>query len=297
MKPRIRTAPSSSHRRARALAAGVAVFALPAAANAAVTPADPGTTLTLTGDATSRQHHARRRRRRQHHAQPPARPAASPTPRTSIPAPASRRCRPTARSPSTLNAGDGNDNVNFSAAELRRQPDDQRRGRRRHHRRLGAPSTRSTAATATTASRPSAATRRSTAATATTSSSGTTATATTSTTAAPALDETLITEGNADDQMTRHAERRGVRFDAHQRAVHGRLRTTIEKLTITSFSGNDMLTTGAGRRAADDHRRRPRQRHDHHRRRRRPDQRRRRQRHAQRRAGGDRIVGDRGATR
>ena len=51
MKPRIRTAPRRIA--VLAIAAGVPIIALPAAANAAVTPAVNGTTLTLTGDAAA----------------------------------------------------------------------------------------------------------------------------------------------------------------------------------------------------------------------------------------------------
>jgi Ca2+-binding RTX toxin-like protein len=59
------------------------------------------------------------------------------------------------------------------------------------------------------------------------------------------LDETLITEGNADDLntvsqngATVHFERSNANFTVDS--------NEMEKLTLTSFSGNDTLTTGAG---------------------------------------------------
>ena len=156
--------------------------------------------------------------------------------------------------------------------------------------------------------RTSPARRRSTAATATTSSSAgatsTPSTAATATTASPAfrgnetinggdgndviiwnngdgndnnqggagVDETLITDGQGrrpDDASRRDGGRHALR--PHQRAVQRRHRATIEKLTLTSFSGNDRLTTDPGVPTGIADRRRstagPRQRQHHDRRR------------------------------
>jgi Ca2+-binding RTX toxin-like protein len=59
------------------------------------------------------------------------------------------------------------------------------------------------------------------------------------------LDETLVTEGNADDQntitqngATAHFERSNAPFTVDS--------NEMEKLTLTSFSGNDVLNTGPG---------------------------------------------------
>ena len=123
MKPRIRTAPPRD-RRAGDRRRGRGASPFPAAANAAVTPQFANGTLTVTGDDASRQHHARRRRRRPDHAQLPrtARPAASRTTPTSIPARARSRVPSDGTVNLVVNGGGGNDNINVSAAELRRPP-------------------------------------------------------------------------------------------------------------------------------------------------------------------------------
>ena len=125
MKPRIRTAP---HRIAvLAIAAGVPLVALPAAANAAVTPSINGNTLTLTGDATDENitlgvddagliTHSFGRRRPDQRDRLRSRPRAR------------RRCPSNGTITVVLNAGGGNDNVNLSAPNLAGR-DDQRRRR------------------------------------------------------------------------------------------------------------------------------------------------------------------------
>ena len=73
-------------------------------------------------------------------------------------------------------------------------------------------------------------------------------------------DEVLITNGTADDQMKVTPNGAGHAVRAHQRAASRVDMVDDEKLTITSFSGNDKLETGRGRHDPDERRRRPRRR-------------------------------------
>jgi Ca2+-binding RTX toxin-like protein len=60
------------------------------------------------------------------------------------------------------------------------------------------------------------------------------------------IDETLITEGNADDENTVTPSGAGFRFDRISPAPINVTSNNVEKLSLTSFSGNDKLTTAAG---------------------------------------------------
>ena len=134
MKPRIRTVPPRVA--TLAIAAGVAAFALPAAANATVTPQIDGT---ASPDADRRRRGRRRSRsastRRQHH--PQLRRRQRPVERHGLrPGPGRRTtCRPTARSrwSSTPPAAT---TTSTSRPRTSQDADDQRRRRRRHDHRL-----------------------------------------------------------------------------------------------------------------------------------------------------------------
>jgi Ca2+-binding RTX toxin-like protein len=60
------------------------------------------------------------------------------------------------------------------------------------------------------------------------------------------VDETLITEGNADDENTVTPSGAGFRFDRVSPAPINVISNNVEKLSLTSFSGNDKLTTAPG---------------------------------------------------
>jgi Ca2+-binding RTX toxin-like protein len=60
------------------------------------------------------------------------------------------------------------------------------------------------------------------------------------------IDETLITEGNADDENTVTPSGTGFRFDRVTPAPINVTSNNVEKLSLTSFSGNDKLTAAPG---------------------------------------------------
>ena len=279
MKPRMYAPPRASPRWRSP--PGSRLFAVPAAANAAVTPTIVGTTLTLTGDATADNITlgVDAAGLITHNFGPV--PAASRTSPTSIPAagvddaPDRRHARP-----SSSTRGDGNDTINLSAPTSPAS-DDQRRRRRRHHRRHDAVDTinggdgndRITGFRGNE-----------------TINGGdgndvmiwNNGDGNDNNDGGAGVDETLITAGTADDDMTVKPSGARLPLRPHQRAVRRR----HQRRSRSSRSRPSRATTAhhrARRRRADEHRRRLRRRHDHHRRRRRPDQRQRRQRHAQRR--------------
>ena len=264
MKPRIRTTPPRIA--ALAIAAGVAAFALPGAANAAVRPRSPTTTLTLTGDARARTsrsastggnitHNFRHR---------PAGVGSRAPPTSTRPGRRSRRCRPTARSRSSSNAGGGNDNINVSAAELRRHADDQRRRRRRH---------RSSAPPRVDAIDGGDGNDRITAFRGNETIHGgagndviiwNNGDGNDINEGDAGVDETLIVEGNADDGNAVSQNGAITHFErVSAPAASPSTPTTMEKLTLNSFSGDDTLDDEPRRAAGHEHRLRPGRRHDH----------------------------------
>ena len=161
MKPRIRNS-------AVALAAGVAIFALPTAANAAVTPAINATQLTLTSDGASDNITLGVAGVNISHNLPIV--AGSIDNNTDFdPGPADVKVPNNGTFTLVVDGGDGNDNINVSAPTfLAGSTPSSTAAAATTSSSARCSSISSTAARATTASRPSAATRTSSAATATT---------------------------------------------------------------------------------------------------------------------------------
>ena len=236
MKPRIRNS-------AVALAAGVAIFALPNAANAAVTVQADATNLTLTSDAASDNITLGVAGANITHNLPTA--AGALENNTDFdPGPGTLNLPSNASVNLTIEAGDGNDNVNVSAPSFAGQPvinggggDDII---------LGTPlvdaidgGEGNDRITAFRGNEPIAGGNGNDVIIWNNGDGNDT------NNGGAGIDETLITQGNADDLSaitqvgaTVHFERTNAPFTVDS--------NEMEKLTLTSFSGNDVLTTGAG---------------------------------------------------
>jgi Ca2+-binding RTX toxin-like protein len=242
MKPRIRTAP---HRIAvLAIAAGVPLIAIPAAANAAVTPSVNANTLTLTGDATAENVTlgVDAAGLITHSFGTGANGLASTTDFdptagvTTLPSDGSITV--------VLNAGGGNDNINFSAPNLAaatinaEDGDDVILG-------SGAVDTISGGVgnDRITGFRGNETIHGDDGNDVIIWNNGD---GNDVNEGDGGIDETLITEGNADDENTLTPSGAGFRFDRVNPAPINVISNNVEKLSLTSFSGDDKLTTAAG---------------------------------------------------
>ena len=236
MKPRIRNS-------AVALAAGVAIFAVPTAANAAVTPSITGTQLTLTGDGAGDNITLGVNGVNISHNLPIV--AGSIDNNTDFdPGAADVKAPNDGTISLSVDGGDGNDNVNVSAPSFAGTP--VIRGGNGDDIILGTAlvddidgGEGNDRITGFRGSEPIAGGNGNDVIIWNNGDGNDT------NNGGAGLDETLITEGNADDQnaitqvgATVHFERSNAGFTVDS--------NDMEKLTLTSFSGNDVLTTGAG---------------------------------------------------
>ncbi len=241
MKPRIRTAPPRVA--ALAIAAGVAAFALPAAANAAVTPSVTGTTLTLTGDATPENitlgvdaagliTHSFGT-------------AGGLASATDFDPTAGVKTLPADGTITVVvNAGGGNDNINFSAPKLAASTINAEDG-----------DDVIVGSSAVDAISAGPGNDRITGFGGSETIHGddgndviiwNNGDGNDTNEGDAGVDETVITEGTADDENTVTPSGAGFRFDRVTPAPINVTSNNVEKLSLTSFSGNDKLTTAAG---------------------------------------------------
>ncbi len=238
MKPRIRTTSV-----AVALAAGAAIFAVPSAANAAVTPAVAGNQLTLTSDGASDNITLGVTAGNISHNLPIAAGGID----SAIdfdPGPGVVTLLSDGSVTLAINAGDGNDNVNVSAPTFSGNP--AINGEGGDDIILGTPQV--------DAIDGGAGNDRITAFRGNETINGgegndviiwNNGDGNDVNVGGNGLDETLITNGNADDQMAVTQNGARVLF-ARTNAPFTVDSDTMEKLTVTSFAGNDVLTTGPG---------------------------------------------------
>ena len=228
---------------------GVAVFAAPGGGQRGG-HARPSTapTLTLTGDATADNitlgvnaaglHHAQLRRGRRPREQHRLRPGAG-ADDAAVQRHDHRRSSTPAAATTT---------INLSAAEPRRPPTINGERRRRHHRRLATPSTTINGGDGNdriTGFRGNETINGDNGNDVMIWNNGD---GNDINDGGAGVDETLITDGHRRRQHDRHAERRAVRASTAPTRPFTVDMDDVEKLSITSFSGNDTLTTDAGRR-------------------------------------------------